>query len=54
MCNSGLNGKTTLFLRDGGDTGGLSSDVSTFRCVFRSSVKPGRGGGRGGGVLIIP
>ena len=44
-------GKTTPFLSDGEDTGGLSSDLSAFRRVFRSSVKLWRE--EEGGVLII-
>ena len=47
--SSGLNGKTTPFHSDGEDTGGLSSDLSGFRCV--STVKLGRE--EEGGVLII-
>lgn len=41
---SGLRGKTTPSLGDGEDTGGLSLDLSAFRCVFRSGVKLGREG----------
>lgn len=51
--SSGLDGKMTPFLWDAEDTGGLSSDLSALHCVFGSDVKPGRDGGRGGGVLII-
>lgn len=40
----GLNRKMTSLLHDVEDTGGLSSDLRAFRCVFRSGVKRGREG----------